>query len=262
MINNSTKGKTKNLLPEFYSIHQGPQIMYVLGARHSYDPNHPQFKEINQYWKKFLSEPNLINSIVLIEGGERPRSKTIKKAITSNGEAGYMTYLGWKAGIKTISPEPNESVEIKKLRKKFSQDEIMYYYFARMAAQWQRSDRSFDFDSYVSLQRYRPITGWQDYNFSHERFIQMHNEQNNHTFDREHCSECLIGYNSSSWVVADGSSKIRDSYIFKQIKKFWDEGKNLFIIFGTWHTRNLKNRLKKLGEIEEVREPFSYQIHT
>ncbi len=243
--------------PYFYKITNGKQALYYIGANHSYDPNNFQYDKIRNYWKEFLKETGRKNSIVLVEGGKRQTPKPEKDfgeddAIKEGGEADFITYLAFKEGIETESPEPDDEFELKELNKNFSLEEILYHRFVRTADQWNRlSEPKPDFWEYVErfINRDKKSAGRADFATPKELFIKLHNEHHpDHPFN-EYDQKCFHNDSNPSIEenkVASASSIIRNVHITKEIVKLWQEGKNIFVVYGSGHAIVQEKALQKL----------------
>lgn len=234
-------------LPEFYIIRGKNWMMYVLGVEHTSDIDHPEIERIEKLLKQFLLEKDISDRIVLVEGGNWPVESNKREAIKNYGEMAYVVYLSNINHLPVYSPEIDEIDEIKILLRTFSQDEIIDFYFTRGIPQWQRSDRSQNLEEFLDMQQYSKITSWVDYDFSLRHLIEIHNKQNNHTFNQESCGQCLMDKNSINYRVNSASIKIRDNFIYKKIKELRKDNESIFLVYGRLHTSNLKRRLNKLS---------------
>lgn len=218
--------------PQFYSIIKGNQILFVLGsAAHSYDITHPQFKFIQDKWQGFLEKTKGKNCTVLVEGGKRPVINDLEEAIRQAAEGGFITSLAAKSGVEITSPEPDEVDEVDSLLKKFSKDQIMFYYFNRLVIQWHNANKPMGFKAYIQryLDNYKYILNWKNYDFSIDHFKKMDGQSNAYK------------------EVEAASVKIRDDYILKKSFELWESGQNIFIVYGGGHTQNWEKKLRTLN---------------
>lgn len=240
--------KRKYKYPYFYKIKNEKQALYFVGFQHSNNFSSPDFKRLKPIWADFLDEKNK-SKIVLVEGGNWPLKKTDEEAIKSGGEAGLLTLWAHQNKIDYCSPEPDEMKEITSLLKKFSKDEIMYYYFARLVDQWHRRGKIVPLKTYIEdkyMTGYKKITNWKDFDFTFENFIKIHNEIHDHAFDSEN-KECF--YDDSNPIfskIAEVSSLFRDKYIVNEIFKNWEKGLSIFVIYGSGHAIGQEYALREL----------------
>lgn len=235
--------------PRFYEITNGKQFLFVLGTAHLYDITHPQFKFIQNKWKDFLKKTDKQDCIVLVEGGKRLVIKGLKEATSQAAEGGFITSLASKEDIDSTSPEPPDKYEVNKLLKKFTKDQIMFYYFSRLVVQWFNTGKLLRFRNYIQryFDNYKRLLRW-DYDFSIDHFIEIHDKRRGHKFDEEDCVHCLYQFDFDIKDVENSSVKIRDGYILNKILKLWAGGYNIFAVYGGTHTENWERRLKKLDE--------------
>src|SRR3989344_3455282 len=240
--------KQKFNYPYFYKIVKSKQCLYFLGPHHIFDQKDPQLKTIKKLWNEFLDVTKKKNCIVLIEGGKRPVLKTEKEAIEKHGEPGLMTLLANKENIEVVSPEPDESKEANTVSEKFGREKTIYYYFARQVAQWHRYLGKPDFEKYIRrlLKEYEEVLNWKGFDFSLNHMTQLQDNYHNHKFDKENY-DCF--YNDSNPInseVSAASSGYRNTYIVKEILMLWNNGRNIFIVYGSGHAITLEPALKIL----------------
>jgi|SRR3989344_460971 len=234
--------------PYFYKISKGNQTLYFLGVHHTFDPKNYQIAVIKDYWEKFLKETMGKNCIVLGEGGKGDLIKNEDEAIKKHAENGLITLLAFNENIQMESPEPDASFEFNELIKKCSKEEIEYYYFARLVAQWNRLLEKPDFEEYLGsyLKRDKQNSGWTDFEFSVSNMILIHNKTHDHEFDRDNYDCFYKDSNPSFNTVSDLSSHIRDNFLLEETLKYWNEGKNIFIVYGSGHAIVLEKALNTL----------------
>lgn len=237
------------LPPYFYEIERDGQRLFFLGAKHIHDPEDKQNKVIKSYWQNFLKITNKENCIVLNEGGTRPTYNSEEDAIQKDGEAGLIIRLARQEGIETFSPEPDLKSEIDNLLNKFSQDEIIYYYFARLVNQWHRFKEKPDFEHYFDpyFKRYKEVNSWKDFDFSVEYMIRVHNQTHDHEFNKEDRECVYTDSHPGRNRVAEADSRLRNEHIFAEIKRLWDEDRNIFIVYGSGHFIVLEKAIKSLA---------------
>ncbi len=83
----------------------GGNLQYI-GAAHSDDTAHAQFRNIRQAWE--AQKP----TIAFFEGPDRGTASSEAETIKKFGESGYVRYLAKAAGIKTQSLEPSPQDEV------------------------------------------------------------------------------------------------------------------------------------------------------
>jgi hypothetical protein len=240
--------REKFVYPYFYKIVKKDQFFYFIGPHHIFDPKDKQIKIIKEKWNEFLEVAKKQNCIVLVEGGERPILKTEKEAVLKHGEPGILTYLADKENVQVISPEPDEAEEIQVLSKKFGKEKTIYYYFARMVAQWNRFTKKPKFEKYLGdhLKTYEKMLNWKGFNFTIPHMIKIHDNIHDHKFDKANY-DCFNNDSSPmNTNVCAASGRHRNLYILSVILDLWKKGKNIFIVYGSGHAITLEPALKKL----------------
>ena len=233
--------------PYVFKISKNGQRLYFLGSKHLFDPEDKQFEAIRKYWQEFLEETDMENCVVLVEGWDSFVEKTENRA-KKRHEAGFTNFLASKEDLVSYTPEPSRLEVAKKLLKKFSDDEVMYSYFAQFATQWHRMKKKPSFEEYIdaSMKVCKRQLEMKGYDISLENFTRLHDETHDHTFDKNNRG-CF--YNDHNPVTNDVSREeglIRDLHMVSEIKRLWDEGKNIFIVYGSGHAIIQEPALKKL----------------
>ncbi len=248
--------KTYKQFPYKFSISGKENDLFYFGEKHIFNPEDPQWDQLREFWKEFLSKTEGKKRIAVIEGGIRkvlPISENA--AIESGSGAGLITLWSHLESIEIVSHEPRESEERLALEKEFSRDEIQYYYFARIAYQWNHlsSDTRQPFRKYmeVYLNQDARRSDWADYDFSFDHMLEI---QKN-LFDEDFCegdtqfwSTITNPYMLVSRInkVSRRSSEIRDEYIVREIVKKMNEGYSVFVNFGGSHAVVQEPYLKEL----------------
>lgn len=231
-----------------YKVSGNNQELVFFGAKHSFDANNPQFKFLKKEWEIFLRQTGGKNCIVLVEGGKRPVMQSEKEAVENYGEAGFITYLAAKEGIERYSPEPSMKFEVLEILQSFPRERVIYYYFARTVSQWHRLVKKEEPEEYIKpfIDRYKKIKGLEDFDFSIDNFIRIHDATHNHKFDLDNQKCFYEDSNPFKSGVAEAVTKLRDVYIVGEIKRLWNQGKNIFIVYGASHAIRQEKALKNL----------------
>lgn len=227
-------------------IDGGEKQLVFLGTHHSNNPERPDLPILLERWNEFLSSSNGKDRIVLVEGGLPRDEASQEAAIREASETGLFNYLAKKSGVEVISPEPDRLGELQHLEKEVGRDEAMYYYFARTAAQWQRTKPETTFEEYLDsrLERYKELSGW-DYDFSVEHMAELYEEKHGQPFNPEHAMP-HEDYSPSGSKASEVSGKYRDVHIVREILKLWNEGKSIFMTYGDGHLIVQERALKAL----------------
>lgn len=222
------------------------QLVY-LGIHHSDKPDRPDLPHILSAWDRFLEATKGNDRIVLIEGGLRPVEKDQDTALSSWGESGLLAYLASKEGVKLATPEPDRKKEVLVVAQKVGRDEAMYYFFARILRQWQRTNTTQPFEEYIEnyLANYQRLFQGEDYDFSFEHMIRLYETKHGKSFEAATAAvreDATPGYGPG----ATASSEYRNIHMVKEILRLWSEDKSIFIVYGSGHLIVQEEALKEL----------------
>ncbi len=245
-----------NKVPYTYVIENKEQYLYYFGSKHSYDQSLPQFDELRTFFNEFVLKTKDKQRIVLVEGGNWPLGKDEEESITEYGEMGFITYLANKANIEKVCPEPPTRLLYTELEKKFSRDQIEYYYFARSCWQWARMNKTSGFESYIRgvLKQDEKDSGWEGYDFSFEHMKVIHKDIFGTEFDISDSQFFRkITDPTKTDTVMNKISRFedegfRDLYILGEVEKYWEQGKSIFVIYGSTHAVIQEPALRTLAE--------------
>lgn len=245
--------------PYIFTLGQPPHILYYFGVRHSYDANDPQYPTLRKQWQSFLTHADSRNSLVFIEAGRRlPLRESETEAIQRNGESGLMTYLAHKANIPVDCPEPDSTTEFLSLRKLYQADDILFYYTARVVAQYFRVTNPPPLEEYVRpyIERDKRTFGQEAGHWSWDYFTQRAKLLNAPGFDKS--SEKFWRNVANPTIegtiineVTRSCSQFRDEHISSEIIKQFRSGKSLFITYGSTHAIMQEPYLRSQLEIRE-----------
>ena len=217
--------------------------LYYFGEQHSFNDANPQWDKVKTLWKEFLATTSG-KRIAIVEGGKRAIRKAEQESILEDGGMGLLTFLASQEGIETYSAEPSEAFERSELEKNFSRDQIQYYYFARMAYQWNRKEQPKpDFEKYMewALTSDAAQSGWKDYDFSLAHMKQIHRDILNTEFSEADADflfsviDPTVEKGTIVNAVSQGSSIVRDMFIVNEIQRLWTEGYSIFAQYGWSH---------------------------
>lgn len=245
------KGKTS--VPYFFEIEKQGRLLYYFGSNHSFDPDNKQYHLLENYWEEFCRKTKSLNSLVLVEGGIRPVAENAKEAISKGSEANFITYLAAKKNYDRDTADTSRAVETQNLLTKYTKEQIQYYYFARVVYQWGNMLERPNFDEYINSFLYgdEQESGWKDFDFSLENMKKIHKSLFTGNFNEKHFEffGSIVNPLYNTTVVNSFSQDQgceRDVLIVKKILDSWNEGKNLFIVFGHTHAVMQEPALKKL----------------
>lgn len=237
--------------PYIIGLMRGNQVFYYLGAFHTQQPDHPQFGIFRLYWDEFVKNSPAATCITLVEGGKRIAGDTLEATTSREGEAGWVTWHSQRANITCDSPEPDEKQNTKKLIEEFGRDAVLHYYFVRQLDQWHRHDPLPDYQQYFSFIERWPTRYGVDGSLSIADLEQIHEKITGQTYDQSQANYFYELSNPHEKLavtneVSRRCTQLRDEYIVGQIKKYWDEGKSIFAVYGFSHVIDQEDELKRL----------------
>jgi hypothetical protein len=238
--NTVARGKTPHY---YFEIKKDNQSFFYFGANHSRDIHNSQYKKLKLYWKRFLEETKGENAVVLVEGGVRKIYKNEELAVKGDSEAGFITLLASKVGIPTFSPEPDPLDERDYILKKFSEDELNYYYFSRLANAWNMAlEPKASFEEYIGRysERKSKIKNWLDFGFPLKEMKEIHKKIIKNNFDKNNKELFALLINPTKKEnpirqVVIANSTYRNICVVQEVEKLWNKGKNIFIVYGGAH---------------------------
>jgi hypothetical protein len=243
-------------LPYIVETAHGGQRLLFYGSDHTNNPNSPQFSDLEQRWKIFISEAH--NPVALVEGhlDEVSEEETADRitSIVNGGESQFMVYLARRDGVPVHSPEPDRNWEATKLADEFGKDKVILYYFVRQLGLWNRYDEQGDIEAKAvdMLMHMARTYKWENVDFSIEGMQLLHQA----VFDKPidiHDRQWLYDITTPTPrghitnVIARRSGELRDEYLLDQIENYWREGQSLYVVFGSAHAVRLEPALSKLG---------------
>ena len=136
----------------------------------------------------------------------------------------------------------------------FSRDEIAYYYFARVVAQWHRipAPRP-QFEEYMGpyLRRDQEVSGWHNFDFSLPAIMAIHKK----LFKKEFNSADADFFNTVHNPTLDKTvinkvartlHKYRNKQVVEGVKRMWNEGINIFMLYGRGHAEAHEKSLREI----------------
>jgi hypothetical protein len=217
--------------------------LYYFGEQHSYDPSDKQWIKAKNLLGEFIEKTANTKKVAIYEGGRAGKWSSETEAITNAGGTGFIVYNATKLNIEIFCPEPDRKYELVELEKNFSREEIEYYYFTRVVAQWWRKlEPQPDFEKYIThyLKRDEEESGWANFDFSLDNMKKIHKkvfstefDHNDKHFFREVASPVTAKTIINKVCRACGD--IREESITKKIFEYWSKGYSIFIEYGSGH---------------------------
>ncbi|GIW68094.1 MAG: hypothetical protein KatS3mg099_042 [Candidatus Parcubacteria bacterium] len=228
------------------------QVLYYFGANHSRDPKNPQYPALKKYWKEFLRATAGRERVVLIEGGLRKLERTEKTAITKAGaEGGLVTLLAHQAGVRVACPDIDEETLMEQ-SSNLNKDEVLLYWFLSWLDNFQTHPEpkpDFEKAALLHCRQTAKRKMWTDVDVSLPRLKHLYKQVLAKEFDETVSPNDFINPNKTETPInkiARVFSDMRDAHIVTTIEKYWNESKNLFVVFGRGHLIIQKPALETL----------------
>jgi hypothetical protein len=231
------------------------QHIYCVGTRHFLDPEHPDVCLIDKAWEDFLDKTGGINCVTLVEGSIRKFINHKEASIKYSGEGGYATYLATNQGIEIYCPEPPMSYQLRKLQKEFTTEQVLLYFFVRWVVFYGKREERNDMEKIIA----KAIHSLK-LDFSGERVeiseVVLKNLYNE-VVEKDIASTRMDEMRNLTLPLPNktllnnisfADMRIRDEWIVSQIEKLWNEGKNIFIVYGRTHLYIQEPAIKEIVE--------------
>jgi len=220
--------KIKHELPYFYKIKSNGQVLYYFGSDHTKNIKNPQFENIKNKFKEFLTETLNNKKVVFFEGNVKVDDNlSLEEYISKYGEAGAIVYWSKKSEVEAVRPEPCDGELVNKLLENFSMEEIFYFYMIRAIGQWQRMRANRDFNEFLkfNIEKYQKILNWKDFDFSFENIKKIHKKITDLEFDKDEVKipriSSPIYYDSIINDIARDLTTLRNIYMLDKIEEYW-----------------------------------------
>lgn len=236
--------------PYLVKVQNNKQTLTFFGCRHSNDIHDPQNVAIEKEWHKFIEHDNL-QKVAFCEGGLRPLESDKEMAILKYSEPGLLSWLAHKSNIPIISPEPDETKEIRYLVSEgFSVPQIMTYYFGRQMYQWLKRDHKnhADWESYAEryIHSYAELQPLSAEKLGLKTVLLMYQEITGVPFNKNDEKLLYSISDPTSNPVSAASGLFRDISLFNAIKAAWKANKDVFVLYGSGHAIVLEKAIKTL----------------
>ncbi len=232
----------------FFNFQKNGKILFYLGVKHSRDIRDPQFEFIRQKWNEFISLAKF--PLVVIESDPKKLFESEEKTILHQGESGFIKFLAQKSGVPVVCFEPDRNKEMNYLLNYFTKEQIEYYYFARIVAQWYRLIEKPSIEEYLIpyLERDKNASDWTDFEFSIDNLKRAHKKLfgTNFNFDDEkhfRKIENPTKEDNPLKEIVRASGFFRDKTIIEKIREAW-KTKDIFVVYGKGHALTHKEALK------------------
>lgn len=245
-------------VPYKFVLDFNSNLLYFFGEDHSYDPNNTQWLNEKSFWQDFIEKTKGQKRIAFVEGGKPPVETSEQEAIIKSGGGGFITYIANKENIEIFCPEPSMAEERALLEKRFTKEQIQYYYFARLIPQWHRKQEPRpEFNKFINdyLNYHKRQSGWTDLDFSFESMKNIHKDIFKTEFNKndvEFFKNITTPVETKTVVnqVSRMCSNIRDTYIVEKIQQYLKNNYSVYVQYGCTHAVRQEPLLRELFSIK------------
>ncbi len=216
------------------------QALYYFGANHSRDLNNHQYTILREYWARFLRETAGRNQIVLTEGRLRSPKESEAEAIKHGGEGGFATYLASQEGVTVACPDLGPS-ELMASLSEFTKEEFLLGEFISYADHIKRRlHRKLEvlprIQVWCDWEKQQNI--WEGVDITPENILKIYERILGRPFSEEENFNAIHDPNNTGTRInelARAASDLRDMNVVSEIERYWNEGKSIFVVFGSGH---------------------------
>lgn len=224
--------------PFTFEIEKDEQVLFYFGANHSHDSANHQYSLLRKYWNQFISRTRGVNRMVLVEGSLRPIRKSEEEAIKQGGEGSLITFFADRENVEVVCPDIHTG-EFIKSRSDIDIDAWLLLSFLR----WFNNYSSGGLENYkeeagkwIKQRKIKPEFSNTD--VSLENISRLYMKYIGKEFDVNKSQNSLISPNRNDAItnkLARLHSDLREVKIVETIVRHWNEGKSIFVVFGSGH---------------------------
>lgn len=210
-----------------YSHQTNKQQLVFFGTTHSHDPKHTQYKKIKESFIEFTKRTTN-EKIILIEGSSIELDKTTyeETAIRQGGDKLFAHLLGIKEDVMVADADIDKQTQTKQLLKTHSLEVVHAWSKKTLTKMWNRftdQDKPGSLENYVAshLQRWF-------------KYIDITN------LKKTPVSTAQIETLNATILA------MRQEHTFDIIQDYWNQGYDIFIVYGAAHARAHEQKIKTL----------------
>lgn len=231
------------------------QLLTFFGANHTNEPDDPQWEELENHWQRFLQHDNPHRVVIherSVSDDEAIEDMDTKQAIKTFSESGWIVKAAQAAGVQAEWGEPDRIEEIAYLKERFTVPQIITYYFGRQMHQWWREDRANepDWQTYATeaLGHYNALHFWGGEELTLDKALAWYQENIGKAFDPEDGQALYDVSDPAKSEVSAASGLYRDEWLYDKIAGHWQQGKDVFVVYGNGHAIVQEPALRQLAE--------------
>lgn len=237
--------------PHTFEIRKKGQTLFYFGANHSSDPNNKQYSLLKSYWERFIEETEGNDKVVLTEIALYPVEKDEETAIKIGAEGSFITFLASKEHVPVDCSDIN-TAEFIKLRPDVDPELMLLITFLRLVDSFQKGPKDgLSFEEEFSKWSTNPSRKeiYKEEVISLEKLKVLYKKYIGRDFVSTDNQNDLVNPNKDICItnrLVREQSDLREIKIVEGIKKYWDEGKSIFVVFGSGHLIIQKPALENL----------------
>lgn len=212
---------------KIYSHQTKNQQLCFFGSTHSHNPRDSQYKKMKAALATFVQySPN--TKVILIEGNSLQPSKTTseEQAIRQGGDRSFAHLLGTQEDITIVNADLDKQTQTKRLLEEHSLEVVHAWSKRILIRMWNRfttQDKPSSLDSYVTSHLQTWFTG-----------IDLTNLKNTPIS------------NAQMDALNVAIMTMRQDYTFDVIQDYWNQGYDIFIVYGAAHARAHEQKIRAL----------------
>lgn len=228
----------------------GDSKLVFFGAKHTSEQDSEQWMQLEKQWDNFIAHGNP-NKVLIFEKADAGYDDLSKEEmIAKHGESGYAVWLAKQKGVDIESPEQDRIKEIEFLKTKgHAEESIMTYYFGRQMHQWARQDKDLepDWQKYAkdTVGKYNSLGCWST-QLSLDKVLKWFKQSQGTQLDVDDIKQLYDVSDPSQNPVSADSGAYRDIALKEAIEDKVEQGKDVFIVYGSGHAIRLEPMLDEL----------------
>ncbi|MFH1178104.1 MAG: hypothetical protein V1711_00035 [bacterium] len=229
------------------------QTFSVVGVRHVHDPKDPLILYIQDSFNKFLKI--LGPKIAIIEKRSKISANSLEEAVKTWGEAGATHWIATSESIHVTCPEPDSWDVTAELCKQFDPSDICYYEVGDAMSWHKRLHPELTAEENLERLLLNRVKHKDVYGFEPtvEWFMKKHESLfGNQSIDDESFWKATMNskksVNTVFGKILTARHNTRNQIIFDNIANLWNQGNNIFMVYGNSHITSLEPALRALVE--------------
>lgn len=209
-----------------YSHKTDKQQLVFFGSLHLHNPQDPQYSQIKKSFQSFMQQ-STNQKVILVEGTSNTLSPIDleEEVIKKGADRDFASLLGLQQNIPAINADLNKQKQLHYLLRHYPLDDVYEWAKKLLTYMWKRfpKDNQPTFDDYVTSHLHTWFTGID--------LTSLKDSSKNITpFD----------------TIQSTILKKRQEHTFKMIQKYWDQGYDIFIVYGDDHALAHEQKIKTL----------------